>query len=469
MKRLKHDKRAVSNAIVVMLSLVLVVIIVANVVLWSYQMNQLDWEKMQEDVKITDVARVGEAWSYNPSGYAPSGSTSLVSGSISNLTSDDGVDMIFRSYGSSTTVTYPITNMNFTGDATGWTTTTSVVSGTATSGYDSADGNPSPGSGVGSYYHNGTGTVPKVADINFTTETSLNYTYGTPVSVYLSYAYKLSGTSIAATGNSLIIRLVKPDLTTTDLDTVSFTGAVAWTYKTIVVDTTHFSQSGTYELRVLNRILTAVKGTANYAQLNFDDIGLKITYNSEYTMEVEFTETSNTEDWTQLIWTVDSAWTISSVNVTLQLYNYTLNGYPTSGNGYIAYTSDDIPNTDEAKNQTITVNPTDFRNATGYWRMKIKGVKATDTQFDFKADWIEFKVVSDGGTLFTFENAGSLTSHVVSLWVINSTNHRRYDANLFMNAGEEAVYIRADIRLPSGAFIAKVVTERGNLAVFARN
>jgi len=49
-----------------MLSLVILVIISANVILWSYQMNQLDWEKMQEDINIVDVTRVGEAWSYNP-------------------------------------------------------------------------------------------------------------------------------------------------------------------------------------------------------------------------------------------------------------------------------------------------------------------------------------------------------------------------------------------------------------------
>ena len=44
-KRLKHDKHGVSNVIVVMLSLILIVVIVANVVLWSYQMNQVDWRK----------------------------------------------------------------------------------------------------------------------------------------------------------------------------------------------------------------------------------------------------------------------------------------------------------------------------------------------------------------------------------------------------------------------------------------
>jgi hypothetical protein len=50
--RLKRDRRGVSNIIVVVLSLVIVVAIIANIVLWSYEMNQLDWEKMKEDLTI---------------------------------------------------------------------------------------------------------------------------------------------------------------------------------------------------------------------------------------------------------------------------------------------------------------------------------------------------------------------------------------------------------------------------------
>jgi len=41
-----------------MMSLILVTIIVANVVLWSYQMNQVDWEKMQERIALINVEHV---------------------------------------------------------------------------------------------------------------------------------------------------------------------------------------------------------------------------------------------------------------------------------------------------------------------------------------------------------------------------------------------------------------------------
>lgn len=60
-RRLRCDRKAVSNVIIVMLSLVLVVIVVSNVVLWSYQMNQLDWEKMQEKIVLTEVEKLARS------------------------------------------------------------------------------------------------------------------------------------------------------------------------------------------------------------------------------------------------------------------------------------------------------------------------------------------------------------------------------------------------------------------------
>jgi len=112
---------------------------------------------------------------------------------------------------------------------------------------------------------------------------------------------------------------------------------------------------------------------------------------SEYTSEVEFTGTSNIENWNKLVWTAGSSWTAASVSTTIQVYNYNSAQYPTSGDGYLSYTSSATPSTYEEKTQTITSNPAYFRDGSGNWKIKIKGVKVTDTQFDFKADWIEHK------------------------------------------------------------------------------
>jgi hypothetical protein len=118
----------------------------------------------------------------------------------------------------------------------------------------------------------------------------------------------------------------------------------------------------------------------------------------QHTVEVEFTGSSDTLDWTQLVWAVDSAWTTSSITVTLQLYNYNLGQYPTSGDGYISYTSSATSNTDETRTQTITSNPTYFRDTSGNWKIKVKGVKSTTTQFDFKADLVKYETTTQVNT-----------------------------------------------------------------------
>ena len=53
-KRLRRDERGVSTVITVMLSLVLIVIIVGNVFLTNYKMNQLDMERTQENLSIAE-------------------------------------------------------------------------------------------------------------------------------------------------------------------------------------------------------------------------------------------------------------------------------------------------------------------------------------------------------------------------------------------------------------------------------
>jgi hypothetical protein len=368
---------------------------------------------------------------------------------------------------------------------------------------------------------------------------------------------------------------------TTSATTLS--GTYSWSAYTVV------SQTDYLEIDYYADVTSSDQ--AMNAYLRIDDNTLAPAYQtsatninlpSAYTSEVEFTGSSNNRTWNQLVWTINSAWTTGSVLVTIQVYNYTLGGYSTSGAGYNSYTSNSTANTDETRTQTITQNPTQFRNATGYWKIKVKGVKTTTTSFDFKADFILFQpvinyqldlngtytidlstyplayiktieirlryrandtgdiwylkaynwtsrgysdngfnttagytpttnwdnyavnltsswrsyVASNGtmyvkfvdtrpgpscttididflgiraiinGANFTFKNEGSLTLHVVSLWVINSTNHRQYDADAFINSAETFSYFRVDIPLPSGQYTAKVVTERGNVAVY---
>ena len=73
------------------------------------------------------------------------------------------------------------------------------------------------------------------------------------------------------------------------------------------------------------------------------------------------------------------------------------------------------------------------------------------------------------GLSIEVKNTGAISLHIVVVWVSDSTEHQRYDADVFLNAGETATYNRTDIALPQGAFLAKVATERGNIAVFSED
>jgi hypothetical protein len=325
-----------------------------------------------------------------------------------------------------------------------------------------------------------------------------------------------------------------------------------------------------------------VKTTTAQFDFKADWIEFKTTYYSEYTASTEFTFSNmKTKIPTQLNFTVVSEYNTTNVSVTIQVWNYSSSAYVTSGEGYIAYTSD---GSNETKLLSININP-QFYTSNGNAKIKVTGVKSTTSQYlqkinqiklyykienrldingvyvidlstyslayiqsveiqlryrasdsgekwylkaynwtgatysdigfnsttghmpttgwDYYSvnlttiwnsyvwnngtiyvqfvdqgqdsisttidiDFLGVRAVIDGAQ-FAFKNEGASTSHLISLWVNNATNHQRYDINLFVNSGENTMYTRVDISLPTDNFIVKVVTERGNIAVFAKH
>jgi len=118
----------------------------------------------------------------------------------------------------------------------------------------------------------------------------------------------------------------------------------------------------------------------------------------------------------------------------------------------------------------VTANDiADLVNATdGRVRVKVvDDVNVTDTnkqqQTSLYTDFLAVRALLKG-SCFKFKNCGSLTVHLVALWVIDSDdNHSRYEINLFMSPGEIVTYWTG-ITWPSGSYVVKVVTERGNIA-----
>ncbi|PVX24473.1 MAG: hypothetical protein CW691_07530 [Candidatus Bathyarchaeum sp.] len=724
-RRLRKDRRGVSNIIVVALSLVIMLAIVSDIVLWNYEMNQVDWEKMKEDVTITNVEQVTSfSWfntqneyeintgsivsgSYtstqavdgvferliessslpcNPSAYALIAPTSLVSGSVSNLVSDNGDYMTFRSYPSETDSSDFVDNNKSDVD-------TSEDKGTHSS-FPAQQSGPDKVMDTLQETNSGGGSGEWISPTGHENGGELWY-YETRVYDDNEGTYAYAWVPARSWSNYLV--LTHNELTTdtirylmqrqtVNIDQIEvdiyidkewknvYSGSATWEkwtnvtfdeasvtqmrfrfhndhpnqYRWVIFYETDFLQSkSNYELDLevqwtkvnhseTNEELCIYCGKMGLEDLQVDvwtgstwetvfkelstgwnnasissylessiftirfkgvseandsiqdswniDAALLHVWSQEHTLGVEFEGTSGTEDWSQLTWMINSAWTTGSVEVTMQLFDYTLGAYPTSGEGYLNYVSSSTANTDETKTQIITSNPGNFRDASGQWKLRIIGAKATGTSFDFKADMVELspqdyqldmdgtfiidtathpleniqsfeiqlrykaydaleqwylkaynwssstysdagfnvtsghrptmgwdyyalnltsvwqsyvnsegiikiKLVDQGadndqtavdidflgvrvkmdGQQFTFKNGGSLTVRLVSLWIINSTSHQHYDVDVFINSAAIKDYVRYDFGLQTGNYIVKVVTERGNTAVFSIN
>lgn len=115
-------------------------------------------------------------------------------------------------------------------------------------------------------------------------------------------------------------------------------------------------------------------------------------------------------------------------------------------------------------------------NFTNKWRNYVRSdgaiaIKFHDEQDDavrttVEIDFMGVRVVASGVS-FGFKNNGSLTAHVVSLWIITPEVHNHYNANLFVNTGENSTYLLGGVQLPNNSYLVKAVTERGNTAAYS--
>lgn len=147
----------------------------------------------------------------------------------------------------------------------------------------------------------------------------------------------------------------------------------------------------------------------------------------------------------------------------LRAYDWTSQTYTDSG---FNSTAGSVPS---ASWNNYTVNLTskwgNYVRSDGRMFIKVQDQGPDSTRTNIDIDFLAARAVLNGA-VFTFQNRSSKTAHVVSIWINNSTQHRRYDADTFVNSGETLSYGRWDISLPNGQYVAKIVTERGNIAVY---
>jgi len=614
-KRLKRDRRGVSNVIVVMLSLPLVVVIVVNVVLWSYEMNQFDWDKMQEDIGIANVEHVNRSsWFATQSEYTVN-TGSHTSGTFKDTQAiDDQYESFVEgsnwwnvdySYRRQITIT---NNMAYTLSSGYSTLLTMDTAALVSSGKMLSNGNdlrivfwnesswveidrhvidmntgstqvwfktqtdvPADGSDNNYYvYYDNLGAVSPPADksnvylwfddfnrvdnLDITTEAS--YSAKTGGGTWSIETSKLKNVGAAGDPNKLIITalgnvdtdidmLVKINVTSfvsgdlsrmglsccmdtdpsrgsgycglfhddrdslellNDLRSWGTGGAYGWSLSTWyymrfrVIDPVNklgkvkVWQVGTTEPNTWTVDGNFGGGTArDYGEVGFggsrttdityfDDILIRYIADPEpsASLGMEESQSDNRLD-------IDGAFVID-----LSTYPLT---YIQTGEMQIRYRSSDASErwylkaynwssstySDSGFNSTTGHMPTkewDYYavNFTDRWSsyvhddgtvyIKIVDEGADSNQTIIDIDFLAVRVVING-MKFTFQNKGSSTSHLVSLWVNNSTDHLRYDVNIFINSADTESYIRSDISLPNKPYTVKVVTERGNTAVFA--
>ncbi len=147
----------------------------------------------------------------------------------------------------------------------------------------------------------------------------------------------------------------------------------------------------------------------------------------------------------------------------LEAYNWTAGKYSDSG---FNFTIGQLPTTGwDYYAVNITGKWQSYIRADGSLNIKFHDADADENQTTIDIDFLAVRVLIEG-TSFSFTNKGAVTCHIVSIWIVNSTTHTRYETDIYVNAGETSNYIRPDISLPANLYFVKVTTERGNIAIY---
>ncbi|MEM1563343.1 MAG: hypothetical protein QW161_01550 [Candidatus Bathyarchaeia archaeon] len=409
LKKLKSDKCGVSNVLVVMLSLILITVIVANVVLWNYQMNQLDIERMRESINITNASRITRSqWftaknefsiitgsrisgfytdtkamdgfyesfreelpsaRYNPSDYALGNSTRLVSGGVADLKTDNDVCMWFQSYPTTFSSITETFGNNVAGTLPRNTENTIVGSVFIPTKDGEAQSitiyvrvtSSSKNMKCAIYLHSNLSLIAQTEEKPVPVSTSaswVTFNFNEPKPVlranteYLLVAWAQSGSGYA------------------------------YLYYTLGQSDQGHYVNQPYSANFPNILPNPIHEVRAYC------IYCTFRPASEEKVEVEFSGASDPHLWMDLTWIINTCCTVENVAATFQLYNWQTGEYSTSGEGFQSSTI----GTDEVNiTQSISANPMAFKDAEGSWKMRITGTKATEAPFILKVDWIELK------------------------------------------------------------------------------
>ena len=413
-------------------------------------MTQLDWEKLNESLKITNVTRANSSpWFTAQSEYAIN-KGSLVSGTYPDTQVIDGSYEKFRE--STTSALQETLRPNAAGQYADWST--EYPAGTAH--WDCCNDNPPDGdssyveTSLASWRreaynlqdHVGTGTInwiriyarARLSSSGLNNIRTLIRTYGTNYEsgdIPLSTSYQTVSAQYATNPSTGLA------WTWTEIDALQAgasaqrVGSVNVRMTAVWVEVDYTSSS-----RELDMDGTFVIDTSNFPLSSITALDIQLRYRASDLSEKWFLKAYN--------------WTSASYGD--NGFNSTAGHTPTTGWDTYAVSVTSQWRSYVHDNGTINVKFVD------------QGADAVQTTVDI--DFLGVSAKFDGAQ-FTFKNEGSSSARVVSLWIINSTLHKHYDIDAVVNSAESYDYVRADVKLPSDSYSVKIVTEKGNTAVYS--
>ncbi|XES77144.1 MAG: hypothetical protein ACBZ72_13360 [Candidatus Bathyarchaeia archaeon] len=442
LNRFRKDKRAISTVITVMLSLVLIIIIVGNVFLASFQMNQLDMERMRETLTLSRVQETTQT----SSPFTVQKDFTLMAGEVQSGDYSDTQSLgagfeTFRQ--ESGTGSQEVTNVKSPSSTSGtWVSPTEAY--TDGGGYTSSTDKDEQQVYGGFGFTLPTGvTVTQVLIL-----VDANQTKNDDMQVEVS----INGGS-SFIGQAEVFSLTQEETTYT----VDVTAWTTWTSE---------------EVNDIAARLTHVHSASGAVKVDWIRIEATYSVASLYSLDIRnsFLVDLQTYPLSQMeTIQIQLRYNVSSVGETwyIQAYDWATSTWSSSG---FDNANGNEPATAGAWNDYVLEVPTTYvHSATGEVQVRFfSGGLGTD-QTDCSIDYFAVTTVLSSEFQLEIINTSPQTVHVVALWVDTATVHTRYARNVYFNSGEAMTNLLEDIALPSEKFVVKLVTERGNVFVYAGN
>lgn len=472
MGRLKAAKRGqatVVGAIFFFMIAVIMINFLYEVYMVQSEMNQFDAERAQERVEITAVL-FGDKNTY------PSPNTTTI-------LNGEGTSPITPPHLNSTRTTagfYPIPNMNLTTNMEGWTftrryvdpnitgTTSYVTDRGAGGGFDGTITGSISGPGVifSDFEFNPPKNTVTGALMNWTTRFHVDLDETGPVIgaslTWARWCVKLGPKVLK--WPTLKVFLKEPGGAEHQVEAVTVQEVEdSWNYSTKTLDPAWFASSGWYSLAIQLYDVQSYEPRPNKdigIRELFDDIGITLLSEAYVT------------DWYASFLIDEAPGLIKQMELT---YTGHYNSSVTQYISIMDFTSSKWVQLDKSfvSTQTSTrdfalTGPDIQKYISETMGIQLRVYTADNNPFKCVADDLQFSDYYHGGSTkiaITFKNSGGVTTHLISLWVIDSEGHHQFNLDLNLSPGETRTHV---IQHPwtSGEYTFKAGTDKGTITLY---